>query len=283
MNMKKIMSILYATLSVVVLTTVFTLSSCQKDKSETEDFQTGAQDIGQMESIFNDVDNLVAEASENGNVNGRYSDPQEASQFQLNSCATITHDSINGILTIDFGSGCVGRDGRTRSGAIIITHTGGRYFDPGSSRVVTFNNYYVDGRHVEGTRSVINNGFNASGNMTWTITATNMRITRPDGTWHEWNDQRTREMTAGYGDSLWINDIYLINGSGSGTNSNGGSATSTITNLLRDHSCHWIVSGIIEFTPASRPTRTIDFGNGTCDDVATVTLNGNTRTIHLRP
>ena len=263
----------------------FILLSCQKEKTNpsTTDFQTSAEDIGQMESIFTDIDNLVAEASVNGAVNGRYSNPQDANSFVLNACAVVTNDSINGVLTIDFGTGCTGPNGRTRSGIIQINYSGGHYFDPGSSRTVTFINYYVDGIHIEGTRSTVNNGFNTAGNMNWTITATNMRVTRPNGSWQGWNDQRNREMTAGFGDSLWSNDTYLINGNGSGANSHGDSCTSVLTNLVRDNSCQWLVSGTIENTPSSRPARTIDFGNGTCDALATVTVNGNTTTIHLRP
>ncbi len=281
--MKATKKLIYAGLGIILLSISFSMSSCKKEKTDTEDFQTSAQDIGQMESIFNDVDNLVSQASLNGTMSARYSNPQEEDQFSLSTCATITNDSINGILTIDFGSACTGRDGRTRSGMIIIQYSGGRYFDAGSTRTVTFNNYYIDGRHVEGTRSVVNNGFNAAGNMNWTITATNMLITRPDGSWQGWNDQRSREMTAGYGDSSWVNDIYLINGSGSGTNSAGGSCTANLNNLVRDNSCHWITSGTMEHIPSGRPARLIDFGTGTCDDIATVTLNGNTHTIHLRP
>ena len=282
--MKNIFRSARVTLFLLISVLAISFNSCKKEEaSNPAEFPADAQDMGQMESIFNDVDNLVAEASENGNVNGRYSAAQDANALLLNGCATITNDSVAGILTIDFGTGCVGRDGRTRSGIIQVNYSGGRYFNPGSSRTVTFINYFIDGRHVEGTRSIVNNGFNASGNMNWTITATNMLITLSNGNWHGWNGQRNREMTAGYGDSLWVNDVYLINGTGSGTNSNGGSSTSIITNLVRENSCHWIVSGTIELIPASHPTRFIDFGNGSCDAIATVTVNGNTHTIHLRP
>lgn len=272
-------------IAALLISTSLTFMSCQKEKTSSDitDYQTSPQDIGQMESIFTDVDNLVAEASVNGSVNGRFSNPQDANSFILNACATVTNDSINGVLTIDFGTGCTGPHGRTRSGIIRINYSGGHYFDPGATRTVTFVNYYIDGRHVEGSRSIVNNGFNTAGNMNWTITATNMLITNPNGSWQAWNDQRNREMTAGLGDSLWVNDVYLINGSGSGANSRGHSSTSVLTNLVRDNSCHWIINGTIENTPSSRPVRLIDFGNGTCDDLASVTVNGNTYTIHLRP
>jgi hypothetical protein len=42
------------------------------------------------------------------------------------------------------------------------------------------------------------------------------------------------------------------------------------------------VSGIFNHTPENKPTRTIDFGDGACDDIATVTVNGKTYTVTLR-
>jgi hypothetical protein len=259
------------------------ISGCKKeDNTPAEDYTSTAEEVGQTESIATDVDNMTAQVSRTGTFTHENCQDPAADQFSFNSCAMVTNDSVNHILTFDFGTGCTGQDGRVRSGKVIVTYSGSGYFDPGASWTVTFDNFYVDGRHVEGTRIVTNNGLNANGNMTWTINAQNMRIIRPDGRWREWNSQRTREMIAGYGDSTWVNDIYIINGTETGSNSAGHSISLVLTNITRDHSCHWITSGTIAMTPNNRPVRTIDFGNGTCDDIATVTVNGNSRTIHLR-
>jgi len=119
--------------------------------------------------------------------------------------------------------------------------------------------------------------------MNWSINAVNMKVTRPDGTWRTWNSQRTREMIQGYGDSLYVNDIYKVNGTANSTNNSGDVFSAVITDLIRDNSCYWITSGTIAITPSSGIVRTIDFGNGSCDDLATVTKNGNTVSFHLRP
>ena len=40
-----------------------------------------------------------------------------------------------------------------------------------------------------------------------------------------------------------------------------------------------------EFTPGTKPMRTVDFSppnNGDCDDIATVTINGKTYTVHMK-
>lgn len=261
------------------------MNGCKKDSNSnptTDELQLSAEKVGQDESATNEIDNMTSQATRTGSFTPGSCPNPDMDFYSLRSCATVTRDSVLHTVTYDFGTGCTGRDGKVRSGRVIVTYTGTGYFDPGSSWVVTFDNYYVNNRHLEGTRSVTNNGLNTAGNMTWSIQATNMRVTRPDGSWRSWDSQRTREMIAGYGDSLWTNDIYKVNGTASGTNSAGETFTSVITDLIRDHSCRWITSGTIVNTPSNRPAMTIDFGNGNCDDEATVTRNGNTRTIHLR-
>lgn len=268
--------------SILVVVVLSVFSGCKKDKQTAEeDFTTTAIDIGQSENVSTEVDNMVSQARMGSFSHDNNSNPS-FDQFNFHSCATVTNDSVNHVLTFDFGTGCIGNDGKTRAGRMIVNYTGTGYFTAGSSWVMTFDSFYVNSRHIEGTRSVVNNGLNGSGNMTWSINAQNMKITRTDGSWRSWNSQRTREMVAGYGDSTWTNDVYLINGTMTGTNSSGETTSSILTNVRRDHSCNYITSGTIEITPSSRPLRIIDFGNGTCDDLAIVTKNGISHSILLR-
>ncbi len=268
--------------SVVFLLSLST--GCKKDKVAAEDdFQTTAADIGQAESIATDIDNMTGQVARTGTFDHQNCPNPANDQFHFNGCATVTNDSINHVLTFDFHHGCLGADGNLRAGKVIVNYSGNGYFDPGANWVVTFDSFYVNHRHVEGTRAVINNGFNTAGNMTWSINATNMRITRPDGSWRTWDSQRTREMTSGFGDSTWVNDVYVINGTATGSNSNGHAVNCVLTNLQHENSCHWITAGTLEITPANGLIRTIDFGSGNCDNLATVTQNGITHTITLRP
>jgi hypothetical protein len=75
----------------------------------------------------------------------------------------------------------------------------------------------------------------------------------------------------------------LIEGVSSSSNSNGRSVTRVITNpLRRELSCHHFVSGTVEITPSERPQRILDYGDGTCDNIATITIGDRTITIRLR-
>ena len=101
-----------------------------------------------------------------------------------------------------------------------------------------------------------------------------------------WTSSRIRTWVSGYttlGMGGWNDDQYTITGTASGTNFEGNSFTVNITSPIHiDYSCRWIAQGIMELTPTGKATRTLDFGNGTCDNLATVTVNGQTFTITLR-
>lgn len=260
-----------------------TYSSCKKDDtvpSTTSENFSNVEDFEQSEQIASDADNMADMAYTTGDVNLRMALPDLSNTIL--SCASVVKDTVAKIITIDFGSGCMGNDGRFRSGQIII-HYNGHYFDPGFSRSVTFSNFYVDSNHVEGTRSITNNGLNTNGNLNWTIVADSMRVTKPNGYYHEWNSTRNREMINGSTTpSIVLDDIYLITGTATGSNSNGHSVMITITSALRkEMSCHWIVNGSVNITPSNKPTRTLDYGSGNCDRFATVTINGVIKNIIL--
>ena len=202
----------------------------------------------------------------------------------LGQCATITHDSVSvpHIVTIDFGtSNCVGLDGRSRRGKVIVTYSG-KYRDAGSTHTVTFDNFFVNDNQITGTRTVTNNGLNQAGNISFSIEINGSVILANGAGTCTHVSSRTREWVAGYATDDRSDDAYLITGNASGTNSRGGNYTAEILTPLRhENSCHNIVSGVIKFTPASKPARTIDFGNGTCDNQATVSAGSRSKVITL--
>jgi hypothetical protein len=285
MKTKNLISMMMLTAATISLSF---MASCRKDDStkitsDTDDEATTYADrFQEAEGVSSDVDVMSDEAIETGSVSFRNGSASQNNY--LLSCATITNDSATQTTTIDFGTGCTGPHGHTRSGQIIIHHNGLNYFDVGYQRIVTFNNYYIDSKHVEGTRTITNIGLNPAGHYNWTIVADSMRITKPNGNYHQWNSARNREMIAG--DTVLFDPagiVYSITGSLSGVNSNGVTCTASITSaLIKPGSCFFrIVSGIIVITPSNRPQLTIDYGNGNCDDIATVTRNGVSHIIHI--
>ena len=261
------------------------LGSCSKDNNAPDTNFTAVQDDAYAESVFDNVTNIADEAYALSSVNLKSAEAAENRIF-LSSCATVTLDTtvFPRVLTIDFGdSNCLCNDGRYRRGKIIISFTG-RYKKPGTIRTTTFDNYYVNDNQVEGTKVVTNNGFNDQRNMNWSITV-NAVITLANGEGTiSWKSQRNREWTEGIDTphDRWDN-VFMITGKSSGQNAKGISWTRVITKPLEVKlACRFIVSGTMEINRDGKPTRILDFGDGECDNLATVTVDGKVHTIHLR-
>lgn len=267
--------------ALLVLSIAF-VSACRKDRDDLDD-TTVASDNEQSETFSNDVMNIADNAAQTGSAGFRTS-ADNAIYEGLSQCASVTHDTVSNpkMLTIDFGTvNCLCADGRNRRGKIIVTYTG-RYFETGAVKTMNFDNFYRNDNKLEGTRTITNNGLDNQGRMNWTINAQNMKITKSNGKVHTWNSVRTRTMIAGYDTQIWTDDVYEITGSASGINANGLNYKANITKALhRAMNCRWIDSGTIEITPEGKNTRTVDFGNGTCDDQATVSVKKRTRNITL--
>jgi len=244
----------------------------------------GASDNALAESAFNDAGNISDQAASGGLTSYLSASNSSDERGILSSCATITHDTTTSPRTIiiDFGTtNCLCSDGRYRRGIINVSYSG-HYRDSASVHTITFTNFYVNNNNVAGSKSVTNNGHNNNGNLTFTITISGTIIKANNGGTISFTSNRLREWTEGEGTSMWMDDVYLITGTANGSHSNGNSFTAVITTALKIKlNCHHIVSGGLDLTPSGKPTRSIDWGNGTCDNQATVTINGNVHNITL--
>lgn len=265
------------------------LVSCKKDQlSDEESELTTSEDHSFMESTFNDVGNIADEAASMGDLIS-YKTSSETDAL-LGLCVKVSRDTVSEsptkILTIDFGSvNCVCKDGRSRRGKIIVKHTG-QYLDSGATKIVTFDNYFVNDNQVTGTRTVTNNGHNISNNLNWTITEKGSIVLVSGAGKISWDSYRNRELIAGESTLELSDNEYSITGKASGVNAKNLAYTANITSPLirkmtlgcRKH----FVKGTIVMTPSGKLARTIDFGNGECDNLATVSINGKSKQITLR-
>lgn len=258
-----------------------TLFSCEKENIQplTEDEEVEiAESSSSLENAtleeLESIEETLIENPEGGRVAA--------------GCATVTRDQENKIITIDFGSGCVGPFGRERSGKIFITY-GGVFGDNLANRVITFENYYVNNKNITG--KIEHRDFNeVEGNITHTRKHTDLKITFPNGYSITSNGSTTVTWLEGQGDEDRFNNVYTISGSYTGITSRGVTITRTITeDLLVNTSClaeggFAIVGGKIEVKVTNRNrqrTRTIDYGDGTCDQTITVTINDKVFTITI--
>lgn len=255
-------------------------TACKKEK-EVDNDTGSASDNNLAESLFSEVKNIT-DAAATGTLG---STGYKASwDTTILGCATVIHDTTVSprTLTIDYGTtNCLCGDGRNRRGKIIVSYTGA-YKAVGTVITHTFDNFFINDNQILGTKTVTNMGLNTSGNIHFDINVSGSIVKAGGAGTVTWTSDRDREWIAGSGTPTLLDDVYLITGNGSGTRANGTNFTVTIVNPLRiELICPRIVSGTIDIVPAGKPTRTIDYGSGSCDNQATVTINGNVYNITL--
>ncbi len=232
------------------------------------------------------------------------------------TCADISIVTNGNVrtATIDFGSvGCVGIDGRTRKGKIIVTFEvpagttimNNPFNIVGRTVTTTFDNHFVGFDptalvKVEGTKRVICQAFSTPTPNQPTLATmrkdsvivTNGKFTFPDNTTHTWNSNRSRTFTAN--SFNWLTNQASrrleVWGNYSGVNRNNvaytGSAPAS-NKVVWKGSCLPLVTrpvaGQVTLTRTlNGVTRTalVDYGNETCDNTFTVTINGQTFTVN---
>jgi hypothetical protein len=268
----------------VAATVGMIFTSCRKDKEEKDMDTNAAADHALAEGTYNDVNNISDEAANGSLPSYSTTESESGERGLLSSCATITHDTVAvpHVLTIDFGtSNCLCGDNRYRRGIITVTYSG-HYRDSASTHTISFTNYFVNDNEVKGSKTVTNNGHNSAGHLTYSISVNGTIIKANNGGTITWTSTRTREWIAGENTLTWLDDVYLISGTANGTSASGNTfSANTTTALRKEMGYKYIVSGILNITPSGKATRILDFGNGTRDDQATVTINGKVYNITL--
>lgn len=269
--------LLGATLSMLAL-------SCSKDDNSNavSNDLTEAKVNTKIDLVTEDVSKIVDEqfALQTNPSAGRNS--QEASA--LPSCVTVdiqlTANSWTRTLTFD---NCELPNGNVLDGTIIIS--GSLNFDAPSQ---TISYSFVDFHHndilVEGNRTVVRSIQSTSAQTAPHPVANmsiDMHVTFPNGNEYHRVGNRIREMIEGFGTPMiWADNVFTISGNWT-TTFPAGTRTSSITTPLRaEANCPHIVSGVIT-TVRDNNTATLDYGNGDCDNQATLTVNGNSTSITL--
>ncbi|MBA3647389.1 MAG: hypothetical protein H0W62_02385 [Chitinophagales bacterium] len=273
-------------LTILLLAGIGVFSACQKDQMNT-DLQN--EDITREANVaFADHQSAYVDALTQA-VSWNVITPLNSASV-LSPCSTVTYDtsSVVKTVTIDFGSvPCQVPNGEEfRQGTLIITWTG-NMLDSGTVKTITPQNYYVGDsasrmNKFEFSKTITNMGKNEKGNTHFLVEMKNATLTLWDGGTITWNGNHDREWVQGAQTPNRSDDVFLITGGSNGIDRKGEPFTAEILKPLRKDDCEWIVSGTKIVTHGDNSSRTIDYGDGNCDDLATVTLsNGTTRTIHI--
>ena len=256
-------------------------SDVESPSSGIDEAAVEAEALAQAD--FDEVDDItsnimgIADGGIGGKVTGHGDDRC--------NCAEVTHDKEAQTITIDFGDGCAGPNGVVRSGIIFITYDGYR-FVPGSYWTVTFREYYVNRRHIEGLRTVTNISETLLTNPTFHITLEDGKVTWPDGTYATREVDRTRVWFRA--SNPLLDEYHILKGSvTSGMNKKGVNYnTEVLTDLVYKRNCRdnkrirIPVQGTKQIIAGDRNC-VIDFGDGECDTLVKVRCGDATSTMDL--
>ncbi|MGV3766848.1 MAG: hypothetical protein ACO1NW_12025 [Chitinophagaceae bacterium] len=239
------------------------------------------------EAAFDDVfDNVMGVNDEVGMAGtgafGRVNEPWH--------CYTVTATKLDEPrnfplkIVVDFGAGCTGKNGVLRKGKIITTYSN-RLTVNGATAVTTFEGYSVNGVKLEGTHTIQQLG-NINDTLKFGLKIENAVVTKENGEAAAWQSTKTLTQIGG-NSTLYIpgDDVFSLTGQSNGTVTLSGNEYSwskrVINPLVKANICRYIQSGSVGISRNGREN-TIDFGDGTCDNKATITVNGISVTITLR-
>jgi hypothetical protein len=305
--MKK--SALFTRLITAAFFTSLVMIACKKENSgslspaeEEQAANYSSQSETENEAVFNDVfDNVMGVNTEVGvggtGVFGRVaSNAHENGVDSIPSCVQVSITLLNAPnrfpmkIVIDFGAGCLGRDGHTRSGKI-ITEYSGKLTEPGKSATTRFEGFKFDSISVQGTHKITNTTASGSNQRQFTIDVTDAKLSKPNGNYSMWTSHRVIMQIEGNGTPLYpLDDIFKVTGSAHGQVKHGdliyGWQSEITEPLIKKFSCHWISQGVIKVRRETLSTNsqwvaTLDYGQGSCDFLATLTINGVSHQILL--
>jgi len=285
--MKKFTSIL----TIFSTALIFAISGCKKtEQKPTLDTETQtAIDYSICEREFSQV----GPTATNLTIKTKSSPPRlmSGNSGVLSLCDTLTWiagDTLwtspnheNPVYEYDFGTcGGYSFDNQTRTGKWRITYRGGGIRKPGASMLIQFINYKVNDLSYSADSIVFKNGGVNNGIFTYTMSIYNGICSTPSWTIN-FNSTRTVSINTKNTEDPSDDDITIVSGTVDGKNREGRTFSVTISNLLKPSNCKFITKGTIQITPKDLKPRTINFGNGTCDNKATITIDGNSFEITL--
>jgi hypothetical protein len=270
-------------LKLTVLFAVILFISCSKDSNDLANAFTAAdiQTNAKLDQVANDLSDIIDDQYFTENPAGKTIAPTEANL--LPPCVTITRTFTATTWTrrINFGTtGCAMPNGAILRGSIFIS---GALPYSTSNYVITytFDGFYYNDFLVQGNRTITR----SLGSSTYQVNThpicvmdMNMTFTNATGVYTRVGS-RTRECVEGYTTAIWTDNVYVITGNWTTTFPNGNVHSNAISNTtplrVRLNCDYRVVSGIVNIT---RPNHTavLDYGSGTCDNVATISIDGGT-------
>lgn len=261
-------------LSILVLVMVaLSVGSCQKDSNPAvvDDTPYGANSVEKKAVIVTSTFESLTDFAQLGFSATGLND----GSFAIGSCpaVTVNYKTPPYSITLVWGTECTGNDGIARNGKISISLDGMMSVKENVA-TMKFENYVVDGKKISGTTKITFAGPNPGNGWPRYDIVSEGKIEFPDKSAVTFRYDGVRLLaegatTAVISDDVWRTEIH----SASGVNQDGSTWTAKSTKvMIKKGDCKWYNSGTYVITPSNGAVRTIDFGDGACNNIATLKI-----------
>jgi hypothetical protein len=285
MKTQSLTKITLLTIFAMSVITAVTLNSCQKEivkpKPISKTSSAAATDpTVSSAQVLNEITSMVFASSRAKNEKGL---GQNLNLHDTTGGVIVTTDTFDKphSVTYNYGTGCTGSDGLTRSGVVTITYDNEDIRVVNNVYAITLQNYTVSGFQVtnlNGTMSYANTGTNANGNLV--IAQTGGYIGNSGPLTDTINVGYQYEWIAGESSSPLANLQFKVTGATYGY-ANGNTAIDSITSPLTKNckyaGCNFFIQGTRYSEINGSQVKLTNYGNpGGCSGQMTVTVNGIT-------
>lgn len=269
-----------------VLAAIVLGSSCQKSDRQISNVSLNQQRL--------EVTNTVVEATSDDEENFELVMEDQTTESANVSNAvvagkTVTYSPSKDVYphtkTIDYGTGFSNGIGTKKSGKIIITYFDSKADANGKYAVTTYDNYYVNGAHIEGSVQV-NKIKNGTGKQVY-LHLIDKKITDANGNIKDFKCNAQWNVIDWQGGSK---NAYQITEHSTGKQTVNGTEGSFVTDtdngnpIIKPFDCKR-VQGILNFKinlgKGNKLDEVLDYGNGVCDNIVTLTINGASKEVTL--
>ena len=277
---------------IIAFVAIFILGSCSKDNNSSDTSLTSADAVAanKMDKASNDISDVIEDVYFQQNPS---SAGKNATTFLtlLPMCASVsvaTTTPNSWERTVTF-TNCT-FNGNILNGQIIVSGalplpTANVLATTGYTINYEFINFTHNAILIEGNRSITRKFASSqlsADNHPIHIIDIDMTATFPNGEVYTRVGTRTRECVENFGDGILSNNVYKIYQSITNTRPNGAQHSHVVleTSPLKiDMACQYkVISGVLTITGTNN-TAVIDYGNDTCDNNATIVINGGAATL----
>lgn len=259
---------------------LLTFNACKKDDNPGEadqaaiDSSTKALKSQQLLTTSFGIALHGAEEA-NGLIGGQHSAEERCSAITIFPSDLSTFPKT---VTIDYGSGCTDNDGKFKTGKVVITLD--KIWETNTQVSIQYDSYTEDGNALSGTFALKNQSTASAG--IYVVTAADIKAADTQGYTLDYDGIQTFTQTAGFGTWWdWADNVYEITGNIQSKLTNGEIVNWTINNgLTKANNCLWISegAGLLDINGLEVG---VDYGGGSCDNKATLLINGQTYNITL--